>query len=366
MGQGAEALSWPRRPPAAVKKKAAGKARASQGGPMASLEQIGRKYRVVWREGGREAPRRKSELFETKREAVAAQRRIEAQVASRRALGPGRMLAWGDLVVRYCASRAERTTEAHRKDLEKAALALGERHGWATCSDVHPEQVASLGALATRYVRALLHYAQDLGMIVDPRAIAACKSRTPRRKPTDLLTLEAVTDLQAKADAWALADGLLVHLISRYGHRAQSLIGLRRRDLDLVAGTITLPLKSGDLHRHPLMPDTLKRCQDLLKEPGKPDDLVLVGHLDRAWKSGQEAAGWLGHTLGVGVLPLRRYAITHLLEAVAGDARTAASITGHRTPSLLLNVYARTSETRQASALDALARQHQKTTPPAD
>lgn len=333
---------------------------------MASLERIGKKYRVVWREGGREAPRRKSELFDTKKEALAAQRRIEAQVASRRALGPGKMLAWTDLVVRYCASRVERTTEAHRKDLEKSALASGERHGWVTCADVHPEQVASLGALATRYVRSLLHYAQDLGMIVDPRAIAACKSRSPRKKPSDLLTDDAVAELQAKADAWAPADGLLVHLISRYGHRAQSLIGLRRQDLDLVAGTITLPLKSGDLHRHPLMADTLKRCQDLLKEPGQPDDLVLVGHLERAWESGQEAAGWMGHSLGIGVLPLRRYAITHLLDAVGGDARTAASITGHRTPSLLLNVYARTSAARQTTALDALAKKHQKTTPPAD
>jgi integrase len=333
---------------------------------MASLEKIGTKYRVVWREGGRDAPRRKSELFENKKEATAAKRRIEAQVASRKALGPGKMLSWEDLVIRYCASRVDRTTEAHRGDLEKSALALGIKHGWKNCSDVHPEQVTALGALATRYVRSLLHYAQDLGMIVDARAIAACKSRTPRRKPTDLLTHEAVADFQSKADAWAPADGLLVHLISRYGHRAQSLVGLRRQDLDLVNGTITLRIKSGDIHRHPLMPDTLKRCRDLLKEPGKPEDPVLIGHLDRAWESGLEAASWMGHTLGVGVLKLRRYAITYLLEAVNGDARTAASITGHRTPSLLLNVYARTSEARQTAALESLARQHQKTTPPAD
>lgn len=331
---------------------------------MASLEKIGKKYRVVWREGGREAPRRKSELFETKKEAVAAQRRIEAQVASRRALGPGRMLGWADLVVRYCASRTERTTEGHRRSVERVALALGERQGWATCADVHPEEVSVLGTQATRYVRALLHYAQDLGMIIDPRAISACKSRTPRRKPTDLLTHEEVADLQAKADAWAPADGLLVHLISRYGHRAQSLIKLRRRDIDLVTGTITLPLKSGDLHRHPLLPETLDRYRALIELPGTPDDFLLVGHHGRPWASGLEAASWMGHCLGVGVLPLRRYAITHLLDAVGGDARTAASITGHRTPSLLLNVYARTSETRQAVAIEALSKQRQKDTPP--
>lgn len=100
---------------------------------------------------------------------------------------------------------------------------------------------------------------------------------------------------------------------------------------------------------------------------------MLIGHKGRAWRSGGETAKWIPqcakaeHDAAVakgegreifsliGVLRLRRFAISGMI-ALELDGKTVASITGHRTVSLLLNTYARTSEKRQTAAVEALAR----------
>jgi hypothetical protein len=57
---------------------------------------------------------------------------------------------------------------------------------------------------------------------------------------------------------------------------------------------------------------------------------------------------------GGGYYDLKRYAISTMLGRGV-DAKAVASITGHRTVSLLLNTYARTNESRQQAALAAIA-----------
>jgi integrase len=112
-------------------------------------------------------------------------------------------------------------------------------------------------------------------------------------------------------------------------------------------------VKSGDIHRHPLIPESITRLTALAKDR-KSESPLFIGHLGKPWASGSDLSAWLCHSLGCGVLALRRYAITRMLD-LGLDARTAASITGHRTPSLLLNTYARTNETRQLEAVEKIS-----------
>jgi integrase len=64
--------------------------------------------------------------------------------------------------------------------------------------------------------------------------------------------------------------------------------------------------------------------------------------------------GRYAHPHDAGVYALKRYAISRML-GLGLDPRTIASITGHRTVSLILDRYARTHEDRQRAALAALA-----------
>lgn len=316
---------------------------------MPYLERTRGGWRVAWRNGGRGSKIQKGKTYQTKADATAALRGVAAELDASRPLTMGEPLTWAQVVTRYCAARAKRTKPAHRSDLRLAALALAKRHSWTMAADVQPSQTAALGPLHARYMRALLRFAGDeCGQRINRIALAKCRSRSPRRKAEGLLTAEQVAALQSWADKASPGDGMIVHLISTYGHRAESLVYLGRAAWD--GETLTLPIKSGDMHAHPVLPATAARLA-ALPGGGPP----FLSHLGKAWPSGKDFACWMRHGHGVGVLPLRRYAVTRLLDVCQGDARTVASITGHRTPSLLLNVYARTSETRQRTALAGLA-----------
>ncbi len=316
---------------------------------MASLERHGTGWRVVWREAGRGSKKHKSRIYANKILAGQAMREIDAHLAAAKPYDLGRPLSWSDLIARYCAGRTDRTCDAHRTKLAKVLATLAAKHGWTHASDPTPAQTAALTPYAARVTRALLRYASNhLGQRVNPAALASCRSPAPRRQPADLLTPERVAEIQAAADKWHQVDGLIIHLVSTYGHRVDSILRLTRKDFD--GQHLTLLLKSKDQHRHPLLPETIKRLR-ALPGGGPP---VSTGHLGRAWEDGAEFSRWAAHSLGCGILPLRRFAITRLLDGCKGDARTAASITGHRTPSLLLNVYSRTNEDRQRTALSAL------------
>jgi integrase len=323
---------------------------------MASIERVGcRAYRIVWREGGRGSARKKSCVYNSLSQANAAKAQIEADLRAHRTPGTAaEVMTLAQLLDRYRAAKEARVTERHLDQITATVTALALRHHWTRPRDVTASHAAALGPYHARVMRAILRFADLMGQQIDRRAIAACHSPAPRLRPHDLLTPDQVAALEAQATAWHPADGALVHLIATYGHRAQSLITATVGNIDLPAGTIHLKVKSGDEISHRLLPKTLAILAPLLS--GRRQDApLLVGHLGRAWASGAEASGWLTHSMGTGVLALRRYAITRLLDVVGGDARTVASITGHRTPSLLLNTYARTSTQRQDRALQGLA-----------
>ena len=102
------------------------------------------------------------------------------------------------------------------------------------------------------------------------------------------------------------------------------------------------------------------------KPRGWPDDAMIVSHQGKPWRSGAAFAYWWYHevgdpllALGViskaqrGIQNLKRYAISRLL-GLGLDVETIRSITGHRTPAVILR-YARTNEERQRTAINALA-----------
>jgi integrase len=313
---------------------------------MATLERNGKGWRVVWREN---STRRKSKTYCGKIEASRAMRQIEAHLAATKPYEAGTALSWADLIARYVTTRVTRTTQAHRDKLAKVLTALAQSRGWTHASDPTPDQTAALRPYEARVVRALLRFAgTHCQQRISPAALAACRSPSPRRRPVDLLNPDQVAAIQDAADKWHPNDGAIVHLVATYGHRIESLLKLTRADYD--GSRLTLHLKSGDQHRHPLLSETRARF-DALPGGGPP---IHTGHLARPWRSGAEFATWALHSLGTGILPLRRYAITRLLDHANGDARTVASITGHRTPSLLLNTYARTNEDRQTKLMAAL------------
>lgn len=329
---------------------------------MAHLERIAHGWRVVWREGGRGSPRHKSPVYHPKARATAELEAIQARLAAQRA-PRGAVLGWSELVARYLTHRRG-TTQAHRTKTERTLQALAKARGWRTAGDITPTNAEGLGRYQARLLRALLNYASDhLDQRVDRRVIVQIRPKAPRRTPLRLLTDDQVAALIAEADRWHPANGFLVHAIALYGHRAETLVALRWSDLDLDAGTIRLRVKSGDTIEHQLHPGTISRLQSLHSHAGQPapSTHVCCGHLARPWKDGSEVAAWMGHSLKAadgtrtGVLDLRRYAITRMLDATKGDARTVSAITGHRTPSLLLNVYSRTSEARKAALVGALS-----------
>jgi hypothetical protein len=163
-----------------------------------------------------------------------------------------------------------------------------------------------------------------------------------------------------------LSGRILAHLVATYGHRPQSLAMLRVESVELTpAPRMKLPVKSGDTIRHPLLPET---AELLARAIGKrKTGPLLLDPLGKAWTSGAKASAWFWHQVGadtgekdkekrkpaIGIYQLKCYAISRMLDLKL-DLKTIASITGHRTPAVLLR-YARTNETRQLAALSALA-----------
>jgi integrase len=328
---------------------------------MAYIEQHGSGWRVSWRTGGRGSPRRHSRTFDSKVEAEDARRGVERDQLLRRDLLPGEVILLTDLVDRYCLAHAG-TTELHRDQFRRTVPPLIDAKGWTSTSDIQVAAIAGLKTHQARHLRALLRYAADLGQQVDQRVIAHLRPGPRARQALHLVDDRAIAGLLTRIEARHAPTAILAHLVASYGHRAQSLIELAWDDLDLVAGTIALRVKSGDRIRHPLLPQTValvKRHKRIL--PTTPP--LLRAPTGCPWRHGSEVAAWIAHGPGradpahgieaIGILDLRRAAITRMMRHT-GDPRTVAAITGHRTPSLLLNLYARTTDERQRQALVAI------------
>lgn len=319
---------------------------------MAWLQRHGRGWRVCWREGGIE---RRGPILAPKAVAAAALRQVEAEQAARRPVRRGEALTWEALCRRW---QATRPVGRYREQ----ALQMLLRLPWRTPGEVTAAAVAAQPPGRIRVIRSVLAYADGLGLPIDPRAARQRPPAAPRRPEVPLLSDGAVEDLIARAEAWSPADGAIAHLIATYGHRAQSLVGLPAGGVDLEDGTITMEVKGGDRIRHPLLPATVARLRPLVEAAAGPAAPLFVGHLGKPWKDGRAWAAFFAHHVSGshGYYQLKRYAITRML-GLGLDAKTVASITGHRTVSLLLNTYARTNETRQRAAIAALATQTRPT-----
>jgi hypothetical protein len=319
---------------------------------MPYLEPHGSGWRVCWREGGRGSPIRKSATFPTKVLAAAelgARSAVQAAHRKPRSL----VIPWSEVRARWLLHLKEfGRTESYR---EQARLALEQHTGsWATTTDATPTTMGALRIGPWRIAKACLRWARTyLAQGVDYAAIARHPRRQVSRPVPDLLADAEVRRLVAKARKLGGASGeLLAHMVATYGHRPQSLVHLRIESVDLRRGRITLPVKSGDTIRHPILPTTAALLKKVIGR--RKDGPVLLSPTGAPWLNGQRASSWFWHFVGegVGIYQLKSYAISRML-AGGLDLATAASITGHRTPTVLLR-YARVNETRQRKALKVL------------
>ena len=322
---------------------------------MAHIERRGKTYRAVWRDGGRGSTRHVSPWYPKKHLAEEHRDRIEAAKAAALPLRPGALLSWETLVLRYLTSRAD-TTEAHRTKVQRTLLALGAAKDWKDASGPTPATVEGVKSHGLRFLGALLRYARNLDQPVDPRVLSV-RPKGARKKAPELLTRRHLDLLLRAASRFNPSLAELARMIATYGHRAESLIPLT--GAALTPEGLVLRVKSGDIHAHPVTAETRKRLA------ARGAGLLFPGPGGRPWKSGSDvSARWaelvpwyLKFRSGrkPGILDLRRFAISNML-AAGHDARTVASITGHRTVSLLLNTYARTDQARQASVVAGMER----------
>lgn len=311
-------------------------------------------WRVVWREGGAGSERKKSQSYNTKSKAAAEARRIDAELSARRKLPPGgRVIPWPEVAQRWRDSR----TPGRYRDASLAALL---RLDWETVADATPATLRLLNPYNLRVAKAALEYARVyLEQPVDRRAADVSPPRRPRKQEVQLLSEDEVWALVRQCGEVAQGNGALAHVLATYGHRAENLVRLRASAVD-DRGWLRLIVKGGDQVAHPLTEKTLAVLEPLRSHGA--DDYLFPSHLGgEPFRTGQEFAAWFYHRFGVGYYQaFKRWAISRMLRpTTAGglglDAKTVASITGHRTVSLLLNTYARTSDALKANAIAALA-----------
>lgn len=312
--------------------------------PSVSLARHGDGWRVVWREGGAGSKRHFSEVREDKNDARSDADLIRARLVAAKELTAGRVrLPWAEVVDRWAATRAP-----GRYRLE--AVKYFKAKPWVDTMAVTVAHAAGLPANWQRGLKSILRWAKRLlNQPVDPQVLDLPVTKPRRRPETPLLEDGVVAQVQIDADGWSPGTGALVHLLITYGHRAESLVRLTIDAVDMKKGTLTIPVKSGDVIRHPLLPETVARIRALAKRKGP----LFRNHLGVGWVDGAHFATWFNHTMGFGYYDLKRWAISRML-AAGLDAKTVASITGHRTVNLLLNTYMRTNHTRQLAALEVI------------
>lgn len=332
--------------------------------PSVSLARHGDGWRVVWREAGRGSKRRVSETRKTKAEAGADADVIRARLIAAKALPRSRVrLPWSEIVDRWYLSRPP----GRYRDEAKIIL---RSFAWAEMSDVTSDAVAALKLGKRRLINSVLTYARSrLKQVVDQDIADQPMPKGKGRARPSLLSDDEVDALVREAGEWSAGNGAIAHLVATYGHRAASLVQLPASAVDLEAGTLTLIVKSGDVVRHGLLPETVAILRALKREGKQP---LFLNQDGVPWKTGKSFAEWFYHRVGpvalaptdpagkrlprrkgrkVGYYQAKSAAITRMLDRTNNDAKTVASITGHRRPSLLIDVYARTNDARQRAAL---------------
>lgn len=333
----------------------------------ASLVKHGKKWRVVWREGGRGSKRHASEGYKLKSDAEAERERILDRLRSQQPVGLRTLVPIAEVLTRWIASvRTEKhATETYLRKSQRTLERLITAKGWEKTADATRESVSGVKRGELRLLRAMLTHAQTYDQAVDRHVWDLPMPPRPDHPKVDLLTEKQAKALCAEAARWSPANGVLAHLLVTYGHRPESLAAAVVGDVDARASTIELPVKSiGKTRRvrHPILAETLAQLRPLVKgrDPAAP---LFISHLGKPWGTGQAIAQWWYDSVGrevlgkrsraCGVYQLKRYAISRMLN-LGLDVATIASLTGHARPEQLL-IYARTNEERQKVALEALA-----------
>jgi hypothetical protein len=192
---------------------------------MAWLRRKGKGWRAVWREGGRGAVQRVSPVYPTKAQAAEHARLIESKIAAAAPQGRRLLLPWPEVVSRWEGHLHRESTPRYAIDAPRQVRRWTE--GWTSTRSATREQMRILPEGAHRVVRACLCWSADrLDQVVLPEALARRPRQTRRRPAPDLLS---DADVAALLSAAAICPGgqAIAHLVATYGHRPQSLVGLR-------------------------------------------------------------------------------------------------------------------------------------------
>lgn len=315
---------------------------------------------VRWWTAGRGSTKGRSDPLPNKPAAEVEARRITAELAARTPVRTGVLIPWAQLITRYLDALAAKGKGSHRypAHVRQVLAALGTARGWTHARDVTPATAQGLTVTEHRYVKALLRFAVLMDQPVHASALRLPRPAKPRVPAGDLLTDAEVAALLARAATYSPDLAATGHLVATYGHRPESLTKMLVKDVDLAKRLISMPVKSGDRIRHPITRETAGILTTLIasRAPGAP----LIQRPDgTAWVSGDRLSTYWYHQVGEHVTPdrpgiyhLKRRAISRML-AAGLDVATIASMTGHRTPAVILT-YARTNDAAQQRALEAL------------
>lgn len=325
---------------------------------MSSVCRKGSGWVVRWREGGRN---RTSPRFGTEAEAADFRDDLDERQVVASKPDPRIRMEWAELVKRFVADRVARGHYAGRyaNRVRAQLLAIGTVNKWRTAADVPATAKAGLQVGHRRSLVALLRFAIQIDQPVDRRFFDA--RNPPRKAPlrADLITDDQAAQAQTLAASKGPHAAALVHLLATYGHRPESLCQATVGAVNLAAGKIDLEVKGHRRVRHPLLPETVAVLRPIVEGRPASAPLFLDPH-GEPWGTGQRFARWYQHQIGAtahkdaaGVYQLKRWAISGML-ARGLDAVTVASITGHKTPSLLTDLYGRVNDQRQTAAMAKL------------
>jgi hypothetical protein len=319
---------------------------------------------VRWREGGRDTKLQCSPIYRRKDEALAKARELGVQVIARRPMQQGADLTMCELLTRYRVRRlGEGARDSHVDRAIARVASLCDSHGWRRPRDVTPSAVQEWrqtggSPRAGAMLRAVLRWGMEmLDQAVDPRALVALRPRAVRRRPKDQLpTAAQVAAWQAKADGYSASVGALIHCLSTYGWRPITAADLTVGDVDLDDSSIVTSVKGGDVVRHPLLPETVKRLRPLVAGRKGSAPLFIRPTVDAGWVAQSSLGGsiprWCADALGMKSYDLKRWAISRMLDRGL-PPQTVALFTGHRTIGQVLR-YARTNDEQARAALSVM------------